>query len=215
MIAILLALLVLAFSPAASGSVARCGSTGMVTKNVSFAILEDYDKGQDLDDVAEDFKLMNQLGIDVLRCSFGWDDYEPARGQYDFAWLKQFVTLADRYGIKLRPYIGYTPEWAGVAGSDEMVWNDPPADYQDWYNFVYHLASVLRSYPNVLSYEIYNEENDLFWWEGGFDTYSETLRQGSRAIHAANPKAQVILGGMVFPDDDWLVSLLEVGGARY
>ena len=26
---------------------------------------------------------MNELEIDTMRCSFGWDGYEPVRGQYD------------------------------------------------------------------------------------------------------------------------------------
>jgi hypothetical protein len=60
------------------------GSAQSVSKKVSFAILEDYDKGEDLNEVAKDFQLMRELEIDTLRCSFGWDDYEPVRGQYDF-----------------------------------------------------------------------------------------------------------------------------------
>jgi Beta-galactosidase len=67
------------------------GSAQSVSKKVSFAILEDYDKGDDLNEVAKDFQLMRELEVDVLRCSFGWDDYEPVRGQYDFVWLKEFV----------------------------------------------------------------------------------------------------------------------------
>ena len=68
-----------------------------VTKPVSFAVLEDYDKGDDLNDIALDFELLNELGIDEMRCSFGWDDYEPHKGEYDFAWLKQFVELPGSY----------------------------------------------------------------------------------------------------------------------
>jgi hypothetical protein len=64
--------------------------------------------------------------------ALSWDDYEPAAGQYDFAWLEQFVALANQYGIKIRPYIAYTPEWAGDEGSsnDGIYWNNPPANYQ-------------------------------------------------------------------------------------
>ena len=187
-----------------------------ITKNVSFAILEDYDKGDDLSEVAKDFALMKELNIDVLRCSLGWDDYEPERGQYDFVWLRQFVELAARHGIKVRPYIGYTPRWAGTAGSaDGMDWNNPPADYMAWYEFVYHLVYVLRDYPNVLSYEIYNEENVQFWWDGSIDQYKETLRLGALAVRAANPNAQVLLGGFVFPDVNWLRSITQDGLAPY
>src|SRR5688500_7656684 len=75
------------------------------TKNVSFAILEDYDKGQDLREVERDFELMKQLGVRTWRGSIGWDDYEPERDRYDFEWLHRFAELAARHGIELRPYI--------------------------------------------------------------------------------------------------------------
>jgi hypothetical protein len=107
--------------------------------------------------------------------------------------LKEFVKLAAQHGIKLRPYIGYTPQWAAAAGSaDGMDWNNPPADYQNWYRFVYQLAYTLRDYPNVLSYEIYNEENARLWWDGSIDQYKETLRHAALAIRLADPDAQVI-----------------------
>jgi hypothetical protein len=187
-----------------------------VTKNVSFAIAEDYDKGDDLGEIAKDFQLMKELGIDVLRCSLGWDDYEPVRGQYDFAWLKEFVRLAAEHDIKVRPYIGYTPPWAGTGGSwDGVDWNDPPADYQAWYRFVYQLVYALRDYPNVLSFEIYNEQNAPFWWDGSVEEYKETLRYAALAIRAANPSVQILLGGFVYPDEDWLRQIVESGHARY
>ena len=77
-------------------------------KPVSFSILEDYDKGEDLAEVARDFELMRRLGIRTWRGSFGWDDYEPQRGRLDLDWLHRFAELAARRGITLRPYIGYT-----------------------------------------------------------------------------------------------------------
>lgn len=192
---------------------ARQPATSKVTKPVSFAVLEDYDKGADLNDVALDFQLLNELGINEMRCSFGWDDYEPARGHYDFTWLKQFVALANQYGIKLRPYIGYTAPWAGLHGPDGIYWNDPPANLQDWYDFVYQLALTLKPYGNVLSYEFYNEENDSYWWEGTVSQYGKTLRQAALAVRTADPAAQVILGGLVFPDYDFQSSLDDKGYA--
>jgi polysaccharide biosynthesis protein PslG len=183
-------------------------------KPVSFALLEDYDKGDDLAAIARDFALMQELEIATLRCSFGWDDYEPERGVYDFAWLQEFVDLAEQYGIQLRPYIGYTPEWAGAEGEDDgIIWNNPPRDLEEWSDFVFALASALADAPNVLSYEIYNEENVDFWWDGSVEQYGETLSAAAQAIRRADPDAQVLLGGLVYPDDDWLRSLIEQGRA--
>src|SRR5688500_6177466 len=110
-------------------------------KPVSFSILEDYDKGEDLAGVAKDFELMRQLGVRTWRGSFGWDDYEPERGRLDLEWLHRFAELAARSGITLRPYVGYTPEWAAAGRrEDEQVWNDPPARLEDWSSFLTRLA---------------------------------------------------------------------------
>jgi hypothetical protein len=103
----------------------------------------------------------------------------------------------------------------GRHGHDRLYWNDPPANAQDWYDFVYNLAFALKGYSNVLSYEIYNEENDSFWREGQRYRYQETLRQGALAMRAANPNAQVVLGGFVFPDYDWLLPIVENGFSGY
>ena len=61
---------------------------GAFTKEVSFAILQDYAKGHDLRDVERDFELMKELGVRTWRGSLGWDDYEPERDRYDFARAK-------------------------------------------------------------------------------------------------------------------------------
>ncbi len=186
-----------------------------VTKPVSFAVLEDYDKGADLTDVAEDFALLNELEVGTMRCSFGWDDYEPERGKYDFGWLEPFADLAERHHIRLRPYIGYTPEWAGAPGADDQAWNNPPASQADWEAFVGRLVSALREHESVVSYEIYNEENVAQWWDGSVEQYTETLRSGSAAVRKADPRAQVLFGGMVFPDQEWLEKVDESAARAY
>jgi hypothetical protein len=176
-------------------------------RRVEFSILEDYDKGEALDEIAKDFDLFTELGVTTWRGSFGWDDYEPARGEYDFGWLHGFAELAASRGITLRPYIGYTPAWAAAGGSDAEDWNDPPRDLEDWYRFVRTLAAEMRRHRNIVSYEIYNEENVRQWWDGTADAYARVLRRGADAVEAGNPDAQVLFGGMVFPDLDWVESV--------
>lgn len=195
-------------APAARGALeSGRAAPGAVTKQISFSLLEDYNKGERLDEVARDFDLMRELGVDTWRGSFGWDDYEPARGKYDFVWLHRFADLAAQRGISLRPYLGYTPEWAAKGGSDAAAWNDPPKNLDDWYNFVYALASEMKRHRNLLSYEIYNEENTRLWWDGTAAEYNQVLLRGAAAVRQANPSAQVLLGGLVFPDVGWIEAL--------
>ncbi|HEU4641500.1 MAG TPA: beta-galactosidase [Gemmatimonadaceae bacterium] len=170
---------------------------------MSFAILEDYDVGDDLRDVARDFALFRALGVRTWRGSISWLEVEPERGRYDFGWLHRFARLAADSGITLRPYIAYTPEWAARGGEDSVAWNDPPRDGADWTRFVRALALALRRHPNVRSLEIYNEENTPQWWDGTRGAYDSTLAAAAAAIREADPDAQVLLGGMVWPDAAW------------
>jgi hypothetical protein len=192
---------------------ARDPGTPAVEKRLTFSILEDYDKGERLDEVARDFDLFAELGITTWRGSFGWDDYEPVRGAYDFAWLHRFAGLAAARGITLRPYIGYTPAWAAAGGADEAAWNDPPADLESWYRFVRTLAAEMRRHRNIVSYEIYNEENVRQWWDGTPEAYRDTLRRAADALDAGNPDAELLFGGMVFADREWLEAICDNGGS--
>ncbi|HZT75201.1 MAG TPA: beta-galactosidase [Vicinamibacterales bacterium] len=174
------------------------------SRRLTFSILEDYDKDDPLADVEQDFTLFHELGITTWRGSFGWDAYEPSRGQYDFAWLDSFAALAERDGITLRPYIGYTPAWAAAGGHDMDAWNDPPRNLDDWGAFVKALATTLRTHGNIASYEIYNEENAAQWWNGTPTQYADVLARAADAIHEASPGTPVMLGGMVYPDAAWI-----------
>jgi polysaccharide biosynthesis protein PslG len=180
-------------------------SNETVTKPVSFAILEDYDKDDQLEEIARDFALFNELDIRTWRGSFGWDDYEPSRRQYDFQWLERFAALAAQHQITLRPYIGYTPKWAArPTGSGETIWNRPPARRDDWRRFVTALARAMKRHTNVVSYEIYNEENVPQWWDGSAADYARTLTDASDAIGRVDRQMPIIFGGLVFPDAEWL-----------
>ena len=189
---------------ATGGKVTTAVPAVSFAKPVSFSILQDYVMGEDLKEVALDFQLMKELGVTTWRGSFPWGDYEPARGKFDFNWLQRFADLAVKEGMKLRPYLGYTAPWAAKGGTDTEAWNDPPAKLGDWANFVSTLTTAMSGYGNILSYEIYNEENVRQWWDGTAAEYNQVLKEAATAIRGASPKKQIIFGGMVYPDADWI-----------
>ena len=197
---------------AVSGTVA---ARKPVTKPVSFSVLQDYPKGEDFLDVEKDFALMKELGVSTWRGSFSWIDYEPERGEYDYPWLHKFVSMAAKEGITLRPYLAYTPAWAAKGGTDEVEWNDPPKRITDWRRFVARTLKELKKYPNIASYEIYNEENVKQWWDGTARDYNQVLKAGSEEVRQASPRYQVIMGGMVWPDEDWVEqACVKYGNAK-
>ncbi len=183
-------------------------------RQLELDLLEDYDKGDDLARIRGDFEVMKDLGIHTWRGSFGWDDYEPKPGVYDFDWLRRFVALAEREGIRLRPYLGYTPAWAAAGGRDSAAWNDPPRSLADWRAFVSHIAGEFAGSRAVASWEIYNEEDAPQWWDGSEAQYADVLEAAAAAVRAAAPRAQVVLGGVTWPKASWLEALCRhPGGA--
>jgi hypothetical protein len=51
--------------------------------------------------------------------------------------------------------------------------------------------------------------NDSLWWDGSMAEYNAVLREAAAAIRKNDPKAQVIMSGLVFPDYDWLLGICE------
>jgi len=196
--------------PARSDEAHGSPPSAAAPKQVTLAIRDDWDKGHDLAEVGRDFALINELGVNVLFVNIGWDDYEPEKDRFDFEWLHQFVELAARHGIKLRPYICYKPWWEGDGG-----WNSPPSDYQQWRDFCAKLGEEMKRHPNVLSYEIWLEENSRMWWRGTADQYRELLESAASALRSADPDCLIALGGFTCPDDDYLRACAEGSSDQY
>jgi len=88
-------------------------------RRISFSILEDYDKEEDLAEVAKDFAPFRELGITAWRGSFGWDDYEPSRGHYVFRWLtsspiSQVVTACAEFSERTLSRVALHPNTARI-----------------------------------------------------------------------------------------------------
>ncbi|HEX2451808.1 MAG TPA: beta-galactosidase [Gemmatimonadales bacterium] len=175
-----------------------------VTKDVSVAIVQDYRTGHDLEDVQHDFELMQELGVSTWRGSVRWADHESERGRYDFAWLHDFADLAARHGIALRPYVGYTPEWAASGGRDDQAWNDPPRDLGRWEAFVRRLVSAMRRHANVRSFELYEEPDSPRAWEGSRTDHAALLARGRAGARSANRRVEILPGGLARPDPAWI-----------
>ena len=68
--------------------------------------------------------------------------------------------------------------------------------------------------PEHRVFEIYNEENAAPGG-GSAEEYAHVLRAGADAIRRADPDAQIFLGGLVWPDLEWLEHACASGGAPF
>jgi hypothetical protein len=161
---------------------------------VPFGLCEDYpEESRSLDEVRRDIGLLKHAGVHLLRVSIGWDGVEPERDHYDLAFWDAFMEEMMAAGIRIIPYVAYTPRWnAERKGADS--WKRPPVDLGQFTEVMALLAGRFRG--RVASWEIWNEPDNPDFWLGTADDYAALLIAGARGVKAGAPDAKVVLGGI-------------------
>lgn len=136
---------------------------------------------------------MKAAGVDVLRVSMGWDELEPKRDSYDFAFWDAVVDLAREEQVQLIPYVAYTPEW-NSDGSPTEFWKTPPRDVREFGELMGLLARRYRG--RIHSWELWNEPDNRDYWLGTAADYTRLLEAGAQAVRGADPDARVVFGGL-------------------
>ena len=178
---------------------------------VPIGLGEDYASNRRTVEAARrDLDACRRAGATVLRISFSWSEMEPEPGRYDFAFWDEVVPLAvDEYRIRVIPYVCYTPAWASAEPAAATVWTTPPRDPADFGRFV---GALVRRYKVRLhSWELWNEPDIPEFWTGTPAQFAALLREGSRAVRAADPTARVVLGGIA-KHPEYLRTLLRDEG---
>ena len=172
-------------------------------RTVAIGLCEDYpEETRSLARARADLAFARASGAQVLRIAFGWDAMEPERGTFDWSFWDEFVREAvEEHGLKLIPYVCYTPRWAASDQGPDF-WRSPPRDTDDFKRFV---EALVRRYGRWLqTWELWNEPDNPAYWTGTTAQFAELLRAGSTGVRAADPKAKVVLGGI-----SWNVEFLE------
>lgn len=171
-------------------------------------LCEDYpEESRSIDAARRDFTYTRAAGGSVLRIAFGWDAMEPKPDEYDWSFWDEFVPLAvETYGIKLIPYVCYTPAWAASEPGRES-WRSAPKNPADFEEFMALIS--LRYGRWIDSWEIWNEPDNEAYWSGTPEQYAELVRAGSRGVRRGDPGATIVLGGLAW-DLDYLRELLEI-----
>ncbi len=138
----------------------------------------------------------------------GWNGVELAKGQYNESLLqsyeREFAALPA--GTKVNVNVAGTPAWAGGGSTDTR---QPPANPQDYADFLRYVAG--RFAGRVTSWEVWNEEDSTAWWLGDLPTYVALLKAAYPAVKAADPSAQVVFGGTVGNDYQFLDAAYAAG----
>ena len=160
---------------------------------VPIGLCEDYpEESRTIEEVRADIETLKRAGITLLRVSIGWDGVEPERDRYDFAFWDTFVAETEAAGIRVIPYVAYTPRWNSAGESDH--WRRPPRDVAEFGEVMALLAGRYRG--RIDSWEIWNEPDNAEFWAGTAADYARLLMAGARGVRAAAPTARVVFGGI-------------------
>lgn len=129
-------------------------------------------------------------GVRLVRRGFYWNQIEPEDDAWNFDGYDVVVDLLGGRGMAPCAMLTRAVRWAAPGGSPTEV---HPEDFADFAGTV-----AARYAADVDLYEIWNEQNTERFWNGGPDPehYGRLLRAAHAAIHASDPEARVIFGGL-------------------
>jgi LysM repeat protein len=138
---------------------------------------------------------LNALGMNWVKQEINWRDFEPVKGQIDYAALDAIVAMLEGQSTKILFTITSAPDWSRSIQEE----NGPPDNFADFGNFVTALSA--RYAGRVNAYEIWNEPNLRSKWKSTVhsispESYLQLLRFGYDAVKAANPDAIVVTAGL-------------------
>ena len=165
-------------------------------RDVPIGLCEDHPPESTSDErIREDLQALRRAGVRTLRVSFGWDDLEPERDHYDYAPIDQVLRIAGELGVRLIPYVCYTPAWLAPKSAPERdIYRSPPTDVREFEQLMELLAA--RYQGRFASWELWNEPDNREYWLGTAAEYALLLKAGARGVKRGDPDARVVLGGI-------------------
>ena len=170
-----------------------------------------------------DLRLVKEAGFRWVKQEIPWREVEgKAKGAWQWDIPDRIMNQIDAYNLKVIVRLGSQPGWASEVALPEV---SPPDNLQDFYDYVYAVASRYRG--RVDAYQIWNEPNLAREWGGRPPNpaeYAALLKTGYQAVKAADPQAIVISAGLApttrhdqaaMPDVYFIQGMYGAGVAPY
>jgi hypothetical protein len=135
---------------------------------------------------------------------FEWCQVEPRQGQLDWGLLDRVVRSGQRLGYQMMLKIRVGSCWATGGrrgeerGDKRKTVSAMPEDLAAYQAFVRTVTERYRPL-GVRQYAIENEVNARNFWDGSPQEYEQLVRLGAQAVHAADPRAEVLDSGIASP----------------
>jgi hypothetical protein len=182
--------------------------------------------------IRRSLEMIKNAGFGFIREQVAWQEIERGQkgGYWDERWnrptwdkLDRLVTLVNEYDLDLIARLDYPPDWALPPGE---TWHaTPPADYEDYGDFVHTIVSRYRG--QIKYYQIWNEPNlSIEWGMKPVDpaAYVRLLGTAYKRAKEADPNVVVLAaalaptieqGPLNLSDIEYLRRMYEAGAKDY
>lgn len=138
-----------------------------------------------------------QMGAQYIRVDFAWEDYQSTSAAFapDFSRFDRVVAAANARHLQILATIGFPPIWARESSCHGSAACPPASDTR----FADFAAEAAEHYAplGVHDWEIWNEPNIPSWDpKPNPAAYAKLLSATAGALHDADAKAYVIMGGL-------------------
>lgn len=162
---------------------------------------------------AEDTSRMHAGGLETIRAPLHWGGVQPtANGGFNWTTFDEVVTTAAEGRMEVLPFLCSPPRW--VSKRETRLPIDNGRQRRAWAEFARaaverygprgtfweeHAPGTERPLPRlpIHAWQIWNEENFFYFTRPASPTrYAKLLAISHRAIHRADPRADVVMGGL-------------------
>jgi len=150
-------------------------------------------------------QLLSEAGIKWLRTSFRREELEPVPGAYKFEEQDKWVSMITKHNISILGLVIGNAPWDGG-------YSYPPRDQKAFQNY---LRTLVKHYPNIKVWEIWNEPDIPRFWRGSPEDYVNLLKQSYETIKSINPGIKVISAGLDGRGERYIRKLMRLGFQRY
>lgn len=184
----------------------------------------------------ERYKRALSLGASWNRWPLYWDRIETAPGVFDWSNYDRQVVDDLRHGLTIDAILlgrpGFRAEENRIQGMYEPIFSDGsdlpgegktlnPAN--PWAVFVYEAVqrykpggilarqATLPAGKGITVWEVWNEPDLPTFWNATYRDYARLLKVAYISAHYADPNAQVMFGGLLYPtQNNWLALVLNI-----
>ena len=141
---------------------------------------------------------LKALGLNWVRLALHWMLIEPEAGKWQLDSTDRMMSLVKQAGLHSLTYVVGTPRFAssapaGAPYSDKYPPKDPGV-------YAQRLQGLVKRYPNVDVWQVWNEPNIPAFWQPRIDPegYGRLLQPAVAALRQAAPDKPVAMAGMAY-----------------